>query len=99
MHCTGALHVRMADEAVCIGPSAALQSYLNVSKVMAAIKQTGAQGVHPGYGFLSENMQFAKECEEANVAFIGPPASAIESMGDKVSSMIVLSCIGRANLK
>jgi acetyl/propionyl-CoA carboxylase alpha subunit len=70
----------MADEAVCIGPSAALQSYLNVSKVMAAIKQTGAQGVHPGYGFLSENMQFAKECEEVSHFSMMPPQLTVQAL-------------------
>eukprot|EP00611_Tribonema_gayanum_P004430 TRINITY_DN13612_c0_g2_i2.p1 TRINITY_DN13612_c0_g2~~TRINITY_DN13612_c0_g2_i2.p1 ORF type:complete len:346 (+),score=86.83 TRINITY_DN13612_c0_g2_i2:80-1117(+) len=87
----GALHVRMADEAVCIGPNQALKSYLNVDKVMGAIKQTGAQAVHPGYGFLSENMVFAGKCEEAGVAFIGPPSSAIQAMGDKLMSKKIAS--------
>lgn len=81
-----ALHVRMADEAVHIGPPAANQSYIVIDKIMAAIQQTGAEAVHPGYGFLSENMKFAEALEKAGVAFIGPPVGAIEAMGDKITS-------------
>ena len=81
-----ALHVKMADEAVHIGPSPANQSYIVIDKVMAAIKQTGAEAVHPGYGFLSENPKFADALEAAGVAFIGPPKRAIEAMGDKITS-------------
>ncbi len=81
-----ALHVRMADEAVHIGPPPANQSYIVIDKVMEAIKQTGAEAVHPGYGFLSENPKFAEALEAAGVAFIGPPKGAIESMGDKITS-------------
>ena len=81
-----ALHVQMADEAVHIGPSPANQSYIVIDKVMDAIRQTGAQAVHPGYGFLSENMKFAQALEAEGVAFIGPPSSAIEAMGDKITS-------------
>jgi propionyl-CoA carboxylase alpha chain len=81
-----ALHVEMADEAVHIGPPPANQSYIVIDKVMDAIKATGAQAVHPGYGFLSENPKFAEALAAANVAFIGPPVGAIESMGDKITS-------------
>jgi propionyl-CoA carboxylase alpha chain len=81
-----ALHVEMADEAVHIGPSPANQSYIVIDKVMDAIKKTGAQAVHPGYGFLSENPKFAEALEAAGVAFIGPPKGAIEAMGDKITS-------------
>ncbi len=81
-----ALHVRMADEAVHIGPAPANQSYIVIDKVMQAIKDTGAEAVHPGYGFLSENAKFAEALEAAGVAFIGPPKGAIESMGDKITS-------------
>jgi len=81
-----ALHVEMADEAVHIGPPPANQSYIVIDKVMEAIKATGAQAVHPGYGFLSENPKFAETLAAANVAFIGPPVGAIESMGDKITS-------------
>ncbi len=81
-----ALHVKMADEAVHIGPAPANQSYIVIDKIMAAIAQTGAQAVHPGYGFLSENMNFAAALEKAGVVFVGPPSPAIEAMGDKITS-------------
>ncbi len=81
-----ALHVKMADEAVHIGPPAANESYIVIDKIMAAIKETGAEAVHPGYGFLSENAKFAQALEAAGVAFIGPPVGAIEAMGDKITS-------------
>ena len=81
-----ALHVRMADEAVHIGPPPANQSYIVIDRIMDAIRQTGAEAVHPGYGFLSENKLFAEALEAEGVAFIGPPAGAIESMGDKITS-------------
>ena len=81
-----ALHVRMADEAVHIGPAPASESYIVIDKVMAAIKATGAEAVHPGYGFLSENPKFAQALEAAGVAFVGPPVGAIEAMGDKITS-------------
>ncbi|PKP70594.1 MAG: acetyl/propionyl-CoA carboxylase subunit alpha [Alphaproteobacteria bacterium HGW-Alphaproteobacteria-4] len=81
-----ALHVRMADEAVHIGPSPANQSYIVIDKIMAAVRQTGAEAVHPGYGFLSENMKFAAALEAEGVVFIGPPSPAIEAMGDKITS-------------
>ncbi len=81
-----ALHVQMADEAVHIGPPQANQSYIVIDKIMDAIRQTGAQAVHPGYGFLSENSKFAEALEAEGVAFVGPPKFAIESMGDKITS-------------
>jgi propionyl-CoA carboxylase alpha chain len=81
-----ALHVRMADEAVRIGPPPANQSYIVIDNVMEAIRATGAEAVHPGYGFLSENRRFAEALEQAGVAFIGPPSPAIEAMGDKITS-------------
>ena len=81
-----ALHVSMADEAIHIGPPAANQSYIVIDKIMAAIKESGAEAVHPGYGFLSENPKFAEALAKANVAFIGPPVGAIEAMGDKITS-------------
>ncbi len=82
----GAPHVRMADEAVNIGPPAAADSYLVIDKILAAIRETGAEAVHPGYGFLSENAGFAQALEAAGVAFIGPGVRAIEAMGDKITS-------------
>ncbi|MGR3493894.1 acetyl-CoA carboxylase biotin carboxylase subunit [Citreimonas sp.] len=81
-----ALHVEMADEAIHIGPPPANQSYIVIDKVMEAIRVSGAQAVHPGYGFLSENPKFAQALEAAGVAFVGPPVKAIEAMGDKITS-------------
>jgi propionyl-CoA carboxylase alpha chain len=81
-----ALHVQMADEAVHIGPPPANQSYIVIDKVMEAIQASGAQAVHPGYGFLSENAKFAAALEDAGVAFVGPPKGAIRAMGDKITS-------------
>ncbi len=89
-----ALHVRMADEAVHIGPPPAAESYIVIDKIMDAIKATGAEAVHPGYGFLSENKKFAEALEAAGVAFIGPPAGAIESMGDKITSKKIAADAG-----
>ncbi|MGB1069642.1 MAG: acetyl-CoA carboxylase biotin carboxylase subunit, partial [Henriciella sp.] len=82
----GSKAVEMADEAVHIGGSPAAESYLVMDKIIDAVKQTGAEAVHPGFGFLSENPAFAKRLEDENIAFIGPNANAIEAMGDKISS-------------
>jgi propionyl-CoA carboxylase alpha chain len=81
-----ALHVAMADEAVHIGPPPANQSYIVIDKVMQAIRQSGVEAVHPGYGFLSENSKFAEALDAEGVAFVGPPVGAIEKMGDKITS-------------
>ncbi|CCE99604.1 putative propionyl-CoA carboxylase alpha chain (plasmid) [Sinorhizobium fredii HH103] len=81
-----AMHVRLADEAVHIGPSPSSQSYIVIDKILEAIRKTGADAVHPGYGFLSENAAFAEALEKEGVAFIGPPVKAIEAMGDKITS-------------
>ncbi len=81
-----ALHVQMADEAIHIGPPPANQSYIVIDKVMEAVKTSGAQAVHPGYGFLSENSKFAEALAAEGVAFVGPPVGAIEKMGDKITS-------------
>ncbi|MEM9626668.1 MAG: acetyl/propionyl/methylcrotonyl-CoA carboxylase subunit alpha [Pseudomonadota bacterium] len=81
-----AVHVRMADEAVHIGPPPAAESYIVIDKIMNAIRQSGAEAVHPGYGFLSENPKFAEALDAEGVAFIGPPVGAIEAMGDKITS-------------
>lgn len=89
-----ALHVRMADEAVHIGPSPAKDSYLLIDKIIAACKQTGAQAVHPGYGFLSENPKFAEALEAAGIIFVGPPVGAIEAMGDKITSKKLAAAAG-----
>ena len=81
-----ALHVQMADESVNIGPPPANQSYIDIEKVIAAVEETKANAVHPGYGFLSENAKFAKALSDIGVTFIGPPERAIKSMGDKITS-------------
>ncbi len=81
-----ARHVQMADEAVHIGPSPASQSYIVIDRILDAVRQSGAEAVHPGYGFLSENRAFAAALEAAGVVFIGPPSPAIEAMGDKITS-------------
>ena len=83
---SNALHVQMADEAIHIGPSASTQSYLLKDKILQACKDTGAQAVHPGYGFLAENAEFCNSLATAGIAFIGPKARAIEAMGDKITS-------------
>lgn len=82
----GARHVVEADEAVRLGPAAARESYLNIDKVVEAAVRTGSQAIHPGYGFLSENADFAAACERAGVVFLGPPAQAIQVMGDKITA-------------
>src|SRR5581483_5553149 len=81
-----AMHVRFADESVCIGPPAAKDSYLNIPAILAACEITGADAVHPGYGFLSENARFAEILAEHNVHFIGPKAEHIRLMGDKIEA-------------
>ncbi|MCW5770533.1 MAG: acetyl-CoA carboxylase biotin carboxylase subunit [Rhodospirillaceae bacterium] len=81
-----ALHVQMADEAVAIGPAPSAQSYLVIERIVEACRQTGAEAVHPGYGFLSEKEAFAKALAEAGIAFIGPPPNAVAAMGDKIES-------------
>lgn len=82
----GALHMRMADEAISIGPAPAAQSYLSIDKIIDACKRTGADAVHPGYGFLSENVKFAEALKKAGIAFIGPDIHAVAAMGDKIES-------------
>jgi propionyl-CoA carboxylase alpha chain len=81
-----ALHVEMADEGVCIGPAASKESYLVIDKIIAACKQTGAEAVHPGYGFLSENQEFSRRLEENGIIFIGPKHYSVGQMGDKIAS-------------
>ena len=79
-------HVQMADEAICIGPAPSRESYLVMDRIIQACKDTGAEAVHPGYGFLSENEQFARRCEEDGIVFIGPKHQSIAAMGDKIAS-------------
>ncbi|MCH8001491.1 MAG: acetyl/propionyl-CoA carboxylase subunit alpha, partial [Proteobacteria bacterium] len=81
-----ALHVELADEAVPIGPAPAAESYLAIERIVAACKATGAQGLHPGFGFLAENPDFVEALEAEDIVFIGPPAGAIRAMGDKIES-------------
>ena len=89
-----ALHVQMADEAVHIGPAASAESYLVIDKIIDACRQTGADAVHPGYGFLSENSTFRDALDEAGITFIGPGKKAIESMGDKITSKLIAEKAG-----
>jgi 3-methylcrotonyl-CoA carboxylase alpha subunit len=89
-----AMHVACADEAVCIGPAPATESYLDISKVIDAARSTGAAAIHPGYGFLSENAEFAQACVDAGIIFVGPPASAILTMGSKMASKALMEEAG-----
>ncbi|MCB1504298.1 MAG: acetyl-CoA carboxylase biotin carboxylase subunit [Hyphomicrobiaceae bacterium] len=89
-----AMHVRLADESVCIGPPPASESYLNIPRLMAACEITGADAVHPGYGFLSENARFAEILEEHNIAFIGPTSEHIRIMGDKIQAKETAKSLG-----
>nr|WP_267313227.1 acetyl/propionyl/methylcrotonyl-CoA carboxylase subunit alpha [Allosaccharopolyspora coralli] len=90
----GARHVAEADIAVHIGPRSAAESYLSIEKILGAARATGAQAIHPGYGFLAENAAFASACADAGVTFIGPPASAIDSMGDKIRAKNTVGAAG-----
>ncbi|GIV30948.1 MAG: acetyl-CoA carboxylase biotin carboxylase subunit [Saprospiraceae bacterium] len=88
------LHVRFADEAVCIGPPPAKESYLNVSRLMAAVEITNADAIHPGYGFLAENADFAELCREYGIKFIGPTPEQIRTMGDKITAKQTMKAAG-----
>ncbi len=90
----GSLHVSAADEAVCIGPGPAAQSYLNVEAILAAAKATGAGAIHPGYGFLAENAEFAESCAAAGIAFIGPTPDNIRTFGLKHSARALAEAHG-----
>ena len=92
----GAPHTRMADEAVAIGPAPAAESYLNIAALLDAVRRTGAEAVHPGYGFLSESAAFAEALAEAGIGFIGPPAPAIAAMGDKLAARRIAADAGVA---
>ena len=89
-----ALHVRQADEAVLIGPPAATDSYLNIAAVINAAKETGAQAIHPGYGFLAENPEFVEACRDSSITFIGPSADVIRLMGDKSKAKVMAAEAG-----
>ena len=84
----GSRHVRLADEAYCVGPAASRESYLRADRILEVAKQSGAQAVHPGYGFLSENEGFAEACAAAGVVFIGPPVSPSRTVSNTTSSAI-----------
>jgi len=88
------LHVRLADRAICIGPPAASASYLRIPALIAAARTTGCEAVHPGYGFLSENPDFVRTCEENDLIFVGPPAEVMERMGDKARAKAELRAAG-----
>ncbi|WP_068860966.1 acetyl-CoA carboxylase biotin carboxylase subunit [Perlucidibaca aquatica] len=88
------LHVRLADQTVCIGPAASKQSYLNIPAIISAAEVTGAQAIHPGYGFLAENADFAEAVEKSGFAFIGPRAESIRLMGNKVSAIVAMKAAG-----
>ena len=83
------MHVRLADESVCIGSHEPINSYLNIPAILSAIELTNSEAVHPGYGFLSENANFAKVLEENNIKFIGASSKLIEMMGDKIQAKII----------
>ncbi|HEY5739249.1 MAG TPA: biotin carboxylase N-terminal domain-containing protein, partial [Gammaproteobacteria bacterium] len=80
-------HVRLADESVCVGPASSLESYLNIPAIICAAELTNADAIHPGYGFLSENAEFAEQVESSGFKFIGPNAESIRTMGDKVAAI------------
>src|ERR671928_1332290 len=89
-----ALHVRLADRAVRIGPPPANESYLKIPTIVAAAMTTGCDAVHPGYGFLSENADFVRACEDNDLVFVGPPADVMEKMGDKAQAKVEMRAAG-----
>jgi len=91
---TDALHVKFADQAVCIGPPPSRQSYLNMPMIISAAEVTGADAIHPGYGFLSENAEFADVCRKCKLTWIGPPPDAMRLMGDKIRARAAMADAG-----
>lgn len=89
-----ALHAQIADEAICIGPPATKDSYLNMNAIMQAALNTGAEAIHPGFGFLSENAEFARLCEANGIVFIGPSYKSIEMLGDKAAAKETMAAAG-----
>jgi acetyl-CoA carboxylase biotin carboxylase subunit len=88
------MHVKLADQSVCVGPASASESYLNIPSIIAAAEITGADAIHPGYGFLAENMYFAEVCEACRINFIGPKKESIEKMGDKIAAIALMKKAG-----
>jgi acetyl-CoA carboxylase biotin carboxylase subunit len=88
------MHVRLADEAICIGPAGASESYLHTPAIIAAAEVSNADGIHPGYGFLAENADFAEQVEQSGFTFIGPRSETIRLMGDKVSAKDAMKAAG-----
>lgn len=88
------MHVKMADDAICIGPAPPRQSYLSIPSILEAAKATGTGSIHPGYGFLSESDRFVHACKCANMTFVGPPEDAIRAMGNKSNSKDIMTAAG-----
>src|SRR5258707_13926906 len=93
-----AMHVAAADEAHLIGPGPARESYLSIERILEAARKSGAQAIHPGYGFLSENADFAQRCADAGIVFIGPSAATIRAIGDKAQAKIIMERAGVATV-
>ena len=88
------MHAKLADEAVCIGPAQSDKSYLDMERILSAAFVTGADAIHPGFGFLSENSRFVSLCEQCNITFIGPPAEIIDRLGDKQAARNTMMAAG-----
>lgn len=88
------MHVKLADQSICVGPASASESYLNIPSIIAAAEISGADAIHPGYGFLAENTYFAEVCEACGIKFIGPKKESIEKMGDKIAAIELMKKSG-----